>query len=375
MVMIRNSNGVHYPRGNYTQMSMEMGYELVEYDVTTEDGYILKLFYHKGRDKEKGDILLMHGLLDSADGFLLRGNTSHVGLLLAAGYSVWSGNVRGCRYGRRHVILNPDSDKKFWDYSFHEMGYYDLPALIDFILSKTGQQRIKAIAHSQGTEIFFVLGSTRPEYNAKISVLAALAPIAFVGHVKPPVNYIATFVPILSEIFQAAGNEELFGDQNIITLLFQTACASNRSYDLCAHGLIFSIFGSDPDEFEFDFYLTVIAHNPTGTSRKNFVHYYQNFISKSFSQFDYGPNNVDIYRSVLPPKYDLRKVEMRVVLFAGNNDVLSTIPDVKLLYKCLPNAEYFPVSYKRLTHIDVIWGRNMYRYLFPNILHVLENNL
>jgi lysosomal acid lipase/cholesteryl ester hydrolase len=47
---------------------------------------------------------------------------------------VWLGNIRGNTYSRRHVQYNND-DEKYWDFSWDEMGYYDIPAQIDYIYS------------------------------------------------------------------------------------------------------------------------------------------------------------------------------------------------------------------------------------------------
>ncbi len=47
-------------------------------------------------------------------------------MLANIGYDVWLGNNRGNKYSRSHISLNPDKDKNFWDFSFHEMGKYDL---------------------------------------------------------------------------------------------------------------------------------------------------------------------------------------------------------------------------------------------------------
>lgn len=69
-------------------------------------------------------------------------------MLADLGYDVWMGNVRGNRYSKQHRWLVTDS-KKFWKFSFHEMGKYDLPVLIDFILNKTGFKKIQYIGHSQ----------------------------------------------------------------------------------------------------------------------------------------------------------------------------------------------------------------------------------
>ena len=41
----------------------------------------------------------------------------------------------------------------FLDYSFDEMANYDLPASVNFILNKTGQEQLYYVGHSQGTTI------------------------------------------------------------------------------------------------------------------------------------------------------------------------------------------------------------------------------
>lgn len=68
-------------------------------------------------------------------------------------------------------------------FSWHEMGIYDLPAMIDYILYKTGQKQLFYIGFSQGTTQFWVLMSLKPEYNRKIKLMSALAPVAYTGHI------------------------------------------------------------------------------------------------------------------------------------------------------------------------------------------------
>jgi len=61
---------------------------------------------------------------------------------------------------------------------------YDLPAVIDYILARTSQKDMYYIGHSMGTTMFFVLTSLKPQYNTKIHLMVALAPIAFMSHVQ-----------------------------------------------------------------------------------------------------------------------------------------------------------------------------------------------
>lgn len=67
------------------------------------------------------------------------------------GFDVWLGNNRGTTMSRKHSKLDPDLDPRFWEFSFPELGDFDMPAQIDFIREKTGAKKITYIGHSQGT--------------------------------------------------------------------------------------------------------------------------------------------------------------------------------------------------------------------------------
>jgi len=71
-------------------------------------------------------------------------------ILAEQGYDVWIGNNRGNRFARGHITYNT-SQEAFWDYNFMDMGKYDTPAFIDFILAKTKQSKLTYVGHSQGT--------------------------------------------------------------------------------------------------------------------------------------------------------------------------------------------------------------------------------
>ncbi|CAH2096565.1 unnamed protein product [Euphydryas editha] len=356
---------------NFTQIGVRLGYPVQEHDVVTQDGYILKLFHIPG-DKSK-PILLMHGVIDSADTFIIRGNLSLSAALANAGYDVWLGNSRGNRYSRRHLYLDPNTDKEFWDFSFHELGYYDLPAMIDFVLDYTGVESLSAVGHSQGNSIFLVLGATRPDYNDKIRVMVSLSPISFLNNLKNFASLFVNLIPVIDQFYTIIGEEEFCGDNTFVTRSLRCICGLKESYGLCAYGIFFPLTGSDRFELEPEFFPTVIAHYPTGTSKKNVVHLYQIGKRQSFAEFDYGSRNMDIYNLSEPPDYDLEKVTMKVALVAGRNDEISTLEDVEILRKKLPNVVYFTVLKRRqFNHIDGVWGRNMHVYLFPTIFNILS---
>lgn len=65
------------------------------------------------------------------------------------GFDIWLANVRGNTFSRNHTTLDPDG-AEFWKFSWHEIGIHDLPAIIDYILAQTKQDKLYYIGHSQG---------------------------------------------------------------------------------------------------------------------------------------------------------------------------------------------------------------------------------
>lgn len=160
------------------------------HDVVTEDGYILEMhriphgLNNPNPDPQRPVVLLMHGLLCSSADWVVTGTDKGLAFILAdLGYDVWMGNARGNTWSRRHEDYDPNKFlSKFWDFSWHEIGVYDVPAMIDHIIETTGTEKIFYIAHSQGATAFYVMLSEKPEYNNKIRLMAGIGPAAYMGH-------------------------------------------------------------------------------------------------------------------------------------------------------------------------------------------------
>ena len=88
-------------------------------------------------------------------------------------------NNRGNRYSRNHTSLDPDVHQQFWDYSFEEMANYDLPAVFEFVIAKTGVETVTYIGHSQGTiQMFAALIGNNTFFKSKVNLAIMLAPVA-----------------------------------------------------------------------------------------------------------------------------------------------------------------------------------------------------
>lgn len=169
---------------------MKYGYPLDVFTVISEGGYILEMhriphgLNNPNPDPNRPVVFLMHGLLCSSADWVITGPEKGLGFILAdLGYDVWMGNARGNTWSRNNTDYDPDKYlTKFWDFSWHEIGVYDLPAMIDRVLEETGAEKIYYVGHSQGTTAFYVMTSEKPKYNDKIRIMVSLAPIAYMGN-------------------------------------------------------------------------------------------------------------------------------------------------------------------------------------------------
>lgn len=64
------------------------------------------------------------------------------------------GNFRGTTYSNTHTTLS-NKDHAYWQFSWDEMGQYDLPAMLYLTLNITGAETLYYVGHSMGTMTAF----------------------------------------------------------------------------------------------------------------------------------------------------------------------------------------------------------------------------
>lgn len=228
----------------------------------TKDGYILQMEHIIGnKDTAKNcpikrrPVLLVHGLFDSSATWIIQGpNNSLATYLTDLCYDVWLGNTRGNRHSRRHVSLNPDGCREerrdFWSFTWHQIGIFDLPAMIDYVLNSNRQfDKLFYVGHSQGTTSFFVMASTLPEYNDKIQLASCLAPVAIMQNVNSPLGrMLAQLLLLNEETLYDAGTLELLPGEDLMAQMIQMFCGTKIGRDACESFLL-SIGGYNPELF------------------------------------------------------------------------------------------------------------------------------
>ncbi|CAH0719125.1 unnamed protein product, partial [Brenthis ino] len=361
------------------------GYVSESHTIVTEDGYILTVHripysrISKSRTIPRKTVLLHHGILGSSADWVMSGTEKGLAYILSnAGYDVWLANVRGNTYSRAHVTINPDTFK-FWNFTFHEVSQYDLPAVIDYIMETKGWDvKINYIGHSMGTTILFALLSTKTQYNKVLRAGFALAPVAFMSDIKSPIRLLAKFSNNLEYILKLLGVNEFLPQNAVLRWLSKHACEVNHYEEAICENSMFILCGFDAKQFNRSLLPIILGHVPAGASTRTLVHYAQEIRNGGrFQQFDYGPEeNVKIYGTTAPPEYPLHKITLPIALFGAENDWLASDVDVTSLYVQLSNPiEHYIVPFKEFNHIDFLWGTDAPKLVYAKLLQLLEEGL
>lgn len=67
-------------------------------------------------------------------------------------------------------------------YRWDEMGRYDIPASIDYVLNTTGHTKLAGfVGYSLGCALFYIAAVEQPRINEKVQVMIALGPTVSVA--------------------------------------------------------------------------------------------------------------------------------------------------------------------------------------------------
>ncbi|KAJ8953104.1 hypothetical protein NQ318_013448 [Aromia moschata] len=308
------------------------GYQVESHEVQTEDGYILTLFrIPSGRDNSNqggGDqqnssgnkdgkrraVFFMHGLMTNAESFIFGGPSVSMALNMAdAGYDVYFGNSRGTVYGHKHT-------------TWHDIGVKDIPALVDKVLSISGQATVSYIGHNEGTTAFYAMVSENPDYSDKFDRHISLGPIVYMKNAD-------------NEVFENIKNH--YTDKSNVYFLFNGYNSKHLNQ-------------TTMDQ--------VVPRIPSTASAREIHHFAQLMKYGNFQKYSEDSNGQD---------YDLSKVTTPVALFYTPEDHISNEEDVKNLASNLPNV-YQQHKFEDLTNnVDLLWSENM-QNVYDQVKHALE---
>ncbi|CDW75411.1 lysosomal acid lipase cholesteryl ester hydrolase-like [Stylonychia lemnae] len=339
------------------------GYVYEEHKIQTEDGYILTAFRVPCKKGENADsktpIQMQHGLFDDGGSWFFNNETLDLSLqLVDQGYDVWSTNSRGTVYSNEHVNLTVN-DKAYWDFSYHEMGKYDLPANLNYILNTTNQSQVVYFGHSQGTTQFFLGNSLTKDLSQYYKAFIGFAPVAHVSNSPSPLVKTLDLLEIPDLLL------EYFWDLLYLPSIAPVAAPFLHFFPRTVWNFIQTLVGFDKVYHINLGTLPMMARNDVGgTSTKDLMHWIQNFRSGNFAQYDYGADqNMQIYGQKTPPNYDLASLKttlahVQILLVAGSDDALVASGDLKILQAALPDNTK-TVAVDDYNHLDYMWSADV----------------
>ncbi|CAH1401153.1 unnamed protein product [Nezara viridula] len=360
------------------QLAKRGGYKATNYELFTEDGY--SIWLHRIGENSGSPVLIQHGIMLAADSWITRGHNKKdlAFMLLDLGYDVWLSNHRGTFFNEYSIKYNR-TDPRFWDFSFHESGIYDLPVAVDKILEVRKLKKIFYVGHSLGTITFAVMCTMKPEYNNKIEAAMLLSPVIYprpYNRLNPFLRTLGSFSDAIVENARKTGNYDL-GLRNTHTeVALKVLCGEQAITQSICLGIVAVFAGENCKNINPKDWSNFLPH-VSGTSLKTVLHVYQLVLADDFVQFDYHPwlfDNLKKYNSTKPPRYNLKLLTTPVGLFWSYNDGFMDEKSVKKTADALPHLLVnFPVEDKSFSHLDMVIGDNANIVLYPHIIKQIES--
>ncbi|XP_063923392.1 lipase 1-like [Zophobas morio] len=345
--------------------------------VTTEDGYILTIF-RINRNNPRGVILLQHSLTVDSRVWIGQGKEKSLAFYLwNAGYEIWVSNCRGTQYSQKHTTLSV-SDYRYWNFSFHEIGFYDLPSQINLIKKVSGFSQIIYIGHSQGASAGLVYSSLKPdEAKESVKFFIFMSTPCYYMHQTSPTRYL---IPFESAITATVNNLKL-GNALFFLPVDKISRQVFRSLPLTLYLVKYALaffFGWAPNQAD-----PTILNLDGGIYLKEFswylmLHYLQLAKAKMrFQRFDYGKRrNLRYYGTEKPPAYPLERVSVPIYFVSSYQDSLTSLQDTDLLIETLKNTTtiYGHWKVKGLSHMDYHFGRQKKELFYDQLVEVINKH-
>ncbi|XP_073960785.1 gastric triacylglycerol lipase-like [Choristoneura fumiferana] len=308
----------------------------------------------------KKPVLLMHGLLQSSEDFMSSGPFAPGFVIAEQCYDVWCGNVRGNSNSLRHTSLNPDKDLEFWKFSFDDMGLYDIPAMVDYVLEQTSAKKLIYIGFSQGGGTFFIMNSEKPEYAEKIGLFIGLSPSTRNLYSKSLVfRGLSEGVQTFRAELETVGIWEIGRRGSLATGALNVLCQNKLVAAILCEAITSALDAPHLESVTPEIERRIWKYFPAGTSVTNYEKYGQALKSEKFLKMDHGPEkNQELYGSTKPPEYNFEASTVPTVIFHGLSDNIVDTKDVEWFLPKLPNVlDYIQVEDPLWNHLDMTYSR------------------
>nr|CAI5820933.1 unnamed protein product [Callosobruchus analis] len=354
------------------------GFVAVPQRAITEDGYVLKIIqaydvYGRIRQKKEmkpDPVVIGHANMMNAKSFLIQGESSIVYQLLQQGYYVYLVNFRGNLYSNSHMTIRDRAT--FWDFSFDQMGLYDMPAIMKEVHRLSKGAKSVFLGYGMANTAAFVYASTKSQEAEKyLKGIVAWAPLVYLSHMKSLFWYAAQVIPLLEPFVK----EEWQGRLPRTYDMVKKYCTGYTFRLFICNLLRIPLAGDNFGQINPEVLPLGLLSRTDPSSYSMLVHYSQMVQSGKFAAKDLGKKtDALVYGQQCPIQYDISKVSVPVALFYGPNDWLTDEADVKQLYdelnpkvRCGMNR----IKYNKFSHNDFLEGKNASTLLYKPTLDTI----
>ncbi|KAA0201717.1 hypothetical protein HAZT_HAZT008874 [Hyalella azteca] len=339
--------------------------------------------FKPGRNGKKKVVFIQHCLQCSSADFVLNDHNQALGFILAdAGYDVWLGNFRGNQYSRGHISLSR-SNVDFWKFTVDDLARYDLPAMIQHVLTTTASDDLFYIGHSLGTMSFFMASSTNPDFLSKIRLMIALAPSGYLDHMQGGLKVMVKSAQTFYRMMEAIGFGEIGTVMPWRGGLMSRICKPASPFAGICSAFLPAMSGSNNGLHDmvgggwWEYLPSMLSNLPAGTSFRLMAQIGQIIGADGIRKFDFGnpEENLRHYGTLMPPHYPLEKITCPVAIMWSQNDIIVTPVDVARTARRLPNVVLnYKVPHSTFNHVDFLFADIARQLVYDPILKLLESH-
>ncbi len=275
------------------------------------------------------------------------------------GYDVWLGNSRGNKYSMAHETLDT-KDEAYWQFDWQDMGDYDLPAAIEYVIATNEYPKVAYVGHSQGTtQMFYGLAKNEDYFADKVSVFLAFGPVLRLTHCQSELLFfIANHDALILDTLELFGIYDMFPANWFDTTFMKLACGIIP--ELCEFG-VYLLCDEDVSLDDATRLNVYMDHFPSGSSLKSLDHYAQIIQAEEFQEYDYGTQgNEQVYGQSTPPLIHIENIQGKVpiAMFVGAKDELADPIDNEWADSMMQKAVVFYNEYN-LGHLSFMVANDM----------------
>ncbi|KAG5894517.1 hypothetical protein JTB14_026900 [Gonioctena quinquepunctata] len=281
-------------------------------------------------------------------------------------------NFRGTIYSTGHVNLTQD-DPAYWQFSFHHMGVYDIPATMELVANLTDGAKAIYIGFSMGTSVINIYSILHSQEAAnRLAGCIELAPVANLTNIRSILRQISPVWPEFKPLLNSISHGRILSRHTIIGQL----CSSLTITMFLCYSTVFLVFGTHYQMLDPLYLPVAIQQDPDAIPLMVLDHYYQILTEGQFQQFDFGPEkNLLEYGGPSPPVYDFSRIRLPVALFVGPKDYVAEIGNAWSLYNNLPigtRSGFNIIADPNWTHLDFSLSRYLPEYLNGKVIETVS---